>query len=184
MLHASNVNTKNSIIKTAIDAWYAKYLISYDDYIEDTVFCNDRTILSLGSWDPNGGDISDDTSSNYLVFNQQWGDTDLSCESATDQFSTLNPNARLTYKVGLISTREMNLITHYGQFTSDMEYFTISPGWVSNNGYSTVFFERGSGGSGRNAVNSIYGVRPVISLKPGTTYVSGSGSSDNPYVVG
>ena len=27
------------------------------------------------------------------------------------------------------------------------------------------------------------GVRPVISLKPGTEYISGTGSKDNPYIV-
>ena len=53
-LYANDVNTKNSTIKTGIDAWYAKHLSNYDVYIEDTIFCNDRTILSLGGWDPDG----------------------------------------------------------------------------------------------------------------------------------
>ena len=27
------------------------------------------------------------------------------------------------------------------------------------------------------------GVRPVVSLKPGTLYISGNGSKNNPYIV-
>ena len=46
MLYANNVNTKDSTIKKAIEAWYARYLSDYDYYIEDTLFCNNRTITS------------------------------------------------------------------------------------------------------------------------------------------
>ena len=47
-------NTTDSNIKIAIESWYKKYLLPYDNYIEDTVFCNDRTIQDIGGWSETG----------------------------------------------------------------------------------------------------------------------------------
>ena len=40
-------NISDSAIKVGIDKWYEKYLSSYSGYLEDTVFCNDRSIHAL-----------------------------------------------------------------------------------------------------------------------------------------
>ncbi|MBR7041871.1 MAG: hypothetical protein IKI04_00035, partial [Bacilli bacterium] len=51
-------NENSSTIKTAIDTWYQTNMTSYTSYLEDTPFCNDRTIGTLGGWDPNGGNAT------------------------------------------------------------------------------------------------------------------------------
>ena len=43
MLYNNDVNQINSTIKSGVDAWYKKYILPYDSYIEDTIFCNDRS---------------------------------------------------------------------------------------------------------------------------------------------
>ena len=50
-------NTTNSTIKTVIDNWYSENIAEYTDYLEDTVWCNDRSIYSgsLGGKDFNAG---------------------------------------------------------------------------------------------------------------------------------
>ncbi len=180
MLYANDVNTINSTIKKGIDAWYTKYLSSYDSYIEDTIFCNDRSISSLGGWNPNGGVLTG--SNSYLQFKEYNKTSDLSCTNNTDQFSTLNTKAQLTYKVGLMSSPEMNLLNNAKARVTGQNYLSLSPndyelslGKINN--ISTA------GEISYDHANSSYGVRPAISLKPETKYTSGDGSMASPYIV-
>ena len=178
MLYASNVNTKNSTIKSAIDAWYAKYLSGYDTYLEDTIFCNDRTIKNLGAWNPNGGTLS-----SYLQFQENTVSKDLSCDRATDQFSTLNNSAKLTYKVGLMSNPEMNLLNRNTARVTGQYYWFASPSSYSNF-YVRVRLVDSTGSLNSNSTNdSGGGLRPAVSILPGTVYTSGDGSMANPFVI-
>ncbi len=72
-------NKNNSLVKEVVDNWFANTFNNYftnnnedyNDYLEDTVWCNDRIfntagnedILTKSGWNPNGGIIS-----NYLRF--------------------------------------------------------------------------------------------------------------------
>ena len=53
-----NVNVNDSTIKTEIESWFEKNLLNYEKYLEDTIFCNDRSIYELGGWNQDGGKIS------------------------------------------------------------------------------------------------------------------------------
>ena len=176
MLYDDNVNTTNSTIKSGVDAWYKQYLSDYSDYLEDTIFCNDRSQSnqSNNGWNPNGGNTSI-----YMYF---YGASDLSCPNDTDKFSVSNNKAKLTYKVGLMSYREMNLLNNANARKTGQYYWLGSPNAFSSSNASEwrVFT---NGGLNSNGVNSAYGVRPAVSLRPGTTYSSGDGSMANPYVV-
>ncbi len=44
MLYNEDVNTNDSTIKSAIDYWYLNNMTQYTDYLEDTVWCNDRSM--------------------------------------------------------------------------------------------------------------------------------------------
>ena len=174
MLYNDNVNTTNSTIKSGVDAWYKHYLLEdYSDYLEDTVFCNDRSIDSLGGWDPNGGSLS-----RSMFF---YRDSALSCTNDTDKFSVSNNKAKLTYKVGLMSYREMNLLNNNIRKTGQ-DYWLASP-YVFDYEYAHEFHVYTTGGLYVNLVNHAYGARPVISLKPGIEYSDGDGSQDHPYII-
>ena len=56
MLYADDVNKTDSIIKTYIDSWYKDNMTRYTDKLEDTVFCNDRSMYnqSANGWNSNG----------------------------------------------------------------------------------------------------------------------------------
>ena len=116
MLYNDNVNQINSTIKTGIDEWYKKYMLKYDNYIEDTIFCNNRTQSNENGWNPNGGNISNP----FLEFDNE--NLDLSCQKETDKFSTENNKAKLTYKVGLFSAPEMNNLTNRFIISSKNNY--------------------------------------------------------------
>ena len=146
--------------------------------IEDTIYCNDRSIRALNGWNPDGGMISA-----YLQFKESNLSNDLSCTDTTNQFSTLNNNAKLTYKVGLMSSPEANILNNSSARKTGQVYWLSSPYYFDSSSASS----RGVNASG--VVSNIrvyiaYGVRPVISLIPGIKYSGdGDGSMANPYVV-
>ena len=179
MLSNSNVNTNNSTIKTYIDNWYQSNLSSYGSYLEDTVFCNDRSIEDLGGWNPNGGEVI-----STLGFKEEHTSTrDLSCTNDTDRFSTLNNSAKLTYPVGLASNPEMKLLNNDTLRKTGEYYWLGSPDHFSYNIANELRVYYNGQLLSDQSVHFDQGVRPVISLKPGTEYSSGDGSKNSPYIV-
>ncbi|MBR4693751.1 MAG: hypothetical protein IKP07_02965 [Bacilli bacterium] len=178
MLYDNDVNSTNSIIKTGVEAWYKHYLLSdYDNYIEDTIYCNDRNVNKLQGWNPNGGLVTA-----RLDFNVQNIILNIKCNNTTDQFSTSNNNAKLTYKVGLISTPELKNLNSVNIYKTGNYSWNLSPYYYDYEDGATSWTYGGMGTS-TTRVSSALGVRPAISLKPGTVYSSGDGSMANPYVV-
>ena len=172
MLSNDNVNQNSSIIKTKIDTWYQNNMTSYTAQLEDTIFCNNRKIYQLGGWNPNGGSVSEN-----LTFKEySRNNYSLECENETDSFSLANTKAQLTYPVGLMTADEVlmsdnNIITH-----SDENYWVSAPGWFTYKSATAYYVSSGGTEAER-------GIRPVVSLKPETRYVSGDGSRDDPYIV-
>lgn len=178
MLTADDVNTTNSTMKNAVDAWYERYLLNYTDYLEDTIFCNDRSIRSLNGLNPNGGSVS-----SYLQFKEYNITSDLSCANVTDQFSTQNEKAKLTYPVGLMTSPEMNLLGNRELRRTGQLYWLASP-YCFDGGNANGRYVYSAGTMDVNiVVDYVSGVRPAVSLKPGTEYSSGNGSMESPYVV-
>ena len=179
MLYEDNVNTTNSTIKSGVDAWYKHYLLEdYDNYIEDTIFCNDRTQRNADAngWNPNGGSVSTN-----MYFKEYSLTSDLSCTNTTDRFSVSNPSATLTYKVGLMSSPEMNILNNSNIRKTGQLYWLASPGYFNNfNAYGRYV---NSNGSMYNYIYDSYGVRPAVSLKPKIKYLSGDGSMEHPYMI-
>ena len=180
MLYANDVNKNDSTIKAYIDSWYENNLASYEDKLEDTVFCNDRRVLNLNGWNPNG-----ESTTTYLQFkNYSTSNQSLACANETDRFSVNNPKAKLKHPIGLLSVPELRLAI-YGS----SHYFNNGQ-WVWH--ASPVSFDiSGAGVGGVDAdgwyyyrdVNNSEGVRPSVSIKPGTSFSSGDGSFTSPFVI-
>ena len=184
MLSDNNVNSNNSKVKTIIDQWYSENLNEYTEYIEDTIFCNNRKISNTSSsgWNPNGGSVK-----NVLFFNG----TSLTCQNETDKFSLSNEKAKLTYPVGLPTQKELSLLNNSILRKTGQNYWTMSPNldWINpnySNKYSTKLYSVSTTGyfldTSVDNVESM-GVRPTISLKPRIKYSSGTGSKTEPYIV-
>ncbi len=177
MLFNNDVNTSNSLIKNIIDQWYANNFIRYSNSLEDTVFCNDRSIRTLNGWNPNGT-----VTNGLLNFKESQSTNELVCINETDRFSIKNEIAKLTYPIGLPSNPEMVLFNNNNIRKTGEYYWLLSP---SNFGGREVAGNRreAKGNLDYYSVNYLYGVRPVISLKPGTEYIDGDGSKNNPYII-
>ena len=185
MLYADDVNKTDSTIKAYIDSWYKGNMTSYTDKLEDTVFCNDRTMYnqSANGWNPNGG-----STTTPLEFKNYSTNYNLACTNETDRFSMSNSKAKLTYPVGLLSAPEVWLAYRNASYSTyylktGKSYWLASPNnfadyiAIGKNVYIT-------GSIDDNNVINAFGARPAVSLKPGTVYASGDGSYTNPFVIG
>ena len=202
-LYADDVNKNDSPLKKTIDNWYQNNIIDYQQYLEDTVFCQKRNLPFEDSvFNPDGGlksakfyletlySDSDEVKAEKYAYN-----SNLKCINETDRFSINNEKAKLKYPVATINLAEELLLspTFYSynggevrSFSEDISgyhtYWLLSP---NNMGSSIYGFSIQSSG---NAIYS-YGsnnisVRPVVSLRKGIKYLDGGdGSSTNPYVA-
>ena len=180
MLYANDLNKNDSTIKNYIDKWYIDNLKAYENKLEDTVFCNDRRILNLNGWEPNGGDTT-----NFLYFkNYDTSNKSLVCANETDRFSMSNPKAKLSYPIGLLSMPELSLAgygrSHY--FNNGQDVWLVSP--VNFDYFDAYVWVAFSGGLTSYKLYNSRGVRPSVSLKPNTYFSSGDGSFTNPFVIG
>ena len=199
------VNTTNSAAKTTIDNWYNSNLTSYTSYIEDTIYCNDRSISSLGGWNPNGGN----TTSNYQLYFGSYTRSrtnhtpSLACSRTLDRFTVSSSigNGALTYPVGLLTSDEIMYAGGKYSSTNNSYYlYTNNANWTISSSYygedlggpasiaQEIFFDfvthpTSSNGFGSEGVSSDFSIRPVISLKPDLLVESGNGTPTNPYVV-
>ena len=188
MLNENNINTTNSTIKELIDTWYNSNLLSYTNYIEDTIYCSDRNINSLGGWNPDGGSVW--TTLQVKAYNRlNAGNPSLACSRSQDRFtvSSTNGNGALTYPVGLITSDEViyaggkeNTDNNSYYLYTNRTYWTISPGaYQDNKSYNILVYSTGS----IKNMNATGDVRPAISIKPTTIVQYGDGTSTNPYVI-
>ena len=187
-------NTTDSTIKTAIDTWYKNNMIDYTSYLEDTVFCNDRVYANDSTTDFNA-------TQRMELFDLQ---PTLKCQNAKDKFTveTSNGNGDLIYPVGLITVDEINyagaVLGRDGgdsnfYLNTDRQYWSMTPYRVDSDATyepnaESYYLRRGdySGSAIGNtySVDTSMGIRPVISLKPGTAISGGSGTATDPFVIG
>ena len=185
----THANTHDSTIKGIIDTWYQENMTEYTDRLEDTVWCNDRSI------DPtnNGtgiGKTSTDYKANYQLYDNRI--PSLKCTNDNDKFtvSSANGNGALIYPIALLTADEIVYAGAVWNQSNSSYYLYNNTWWLSMSpdyfygNYARVFCVRSTGSLlDYNYDENSYGVRPSISLKAGTTAISGDGTATNPYVI-
>lgn len=177
MFNSSATNSKDSIIKQLVESWYAHSLSNYTSYLSDTVYCNDRSIKSLGGFNPSGGSLY-----SPLTFNGT-SNTSLLCSNEADRFSVSNSVAPLKYPIGLLSGAEANLFGNNKVRASGSKYWLMSPSSLTGTSIGQFVVEATGTLNSTVSINSSNYIRPVITLKGSLTLVSGDGSVTSPYVV-
>ena len=208
------LNNTNSTIKTAIENWFRTNLTNevdntkrnYANYIEDTVYCNDRSFkTTAGSsyatyqesgWNPNGGDLT-----KYLYFgmwnryeNSWYSTTNVpstACPNVTDRFSVSSSVAHLNYPVGLLTSDEIIMAGAAGSSPTNNKTYYLHTGkaYLAMSPYMSIDYTEVSAISGSGELifantDSVNDIRPVISLKLGTEFeAGGTGTPTNPYIV-
>ncbi len=174
MLYADDVNLNNSNIKNVVDAWYENNMTNYTKYIEDTIYCNDRSVSNLAGWNPNGG-----STAGRIVF--KFEKSSYKCNHDTDKFMVSNEKAKLKYPVGLLTASEASLgLGNYME--SGDRWWLMTPATCSWNVRACM------SNINVNYVANDYNyynwdVRPVISLIPRIEYIEGNGTVNSPYII-
>ncbi len=192
-------NTTSSPVKTEIDTWYQKNMLAYTNSLEDTIWCNDRSIARgpLKSKDEDSSLMSGANQSNQTIFganirNYVMKNPSVICPNDNDKFtvSSENGNGDLTYPVALLTADEMTLAGHgnAGQSISSYLYtnkynWSLSPS-IFDSRYARIFYlAQEAYLIGLRNSGEILGVRPAISLAPETIIASGDGTDENPFLV-
>lgn len=187
VLAQSRSNLADSTMKNAVDRWYEHNLIDYTDKLEDTVFCNDRSIDQIGGWTSNGR-LDEIVSFSPRARNMVSGaEPDLGCTNPEDAFtvSSENGNGKLSYPIGLLTADEA-IMMGSGEFGNSM--WTMSPYYfyayyanailAKNNNNGSVLFDNSF------TQNSSFVARPAVALKNGAFITGGDGTAANPWTVG
>lgn len=186
-------NTTDSTIKTAIDNWYEANLASYEEYLEDTVWCNDRSMnTQTNGWKENG------SLKEYMYYgaygrNAQTYKPSVTCSNKNDAFTVSNTtkgNGDLKHPIALLTADELTMAGSGEKGYSDKSYLNTNEySWSLSPCYFYVYYAQGfrlNSGSGYLSsynTNSSFGVRPSVSLAPGTSILSGDGSANSPFKV-
>ena len=182
-------NATDSTAKAAIEAWYKTYIDekndasgkSYSDYLEDTVWCNDRkgSATSLGA--------------RVRLYNNK--SPSLVCQQNADKYtvSTDIGNGLSKYPVGLLTADEAAFAgavwdtgnTKYYLYTNQHQWL-MTPAYFSSETGAQIFVVQTNGKlKSDDADRGMYpvGLRPVISLRLGIDFTGGDGTASNPYRV-
>ena len=191
---STHANTNKSDSLKNLEKWYTKNLALYESKLADTIWCNDKSTVS--------GGLGYGTNITYYAADNRinGGSPSLICPNDNNggklsKFTvddTKNGNGNLTYKIGLLTADEIafagsvhntyNLSTYLRENTGTKWSWSLSPSNMTGN-YAFIW-DVGRGYLGGSYVyNNVYGFRPAISLISSTKVSSGSGTSEDPYVV-
>ena len=179
LLYDEDVNLNSSEAKFIVDEWYRKYFITNNSYLEDAIYCGDRSLGSLGFFDPANNVLG----TGSVQFSARVGDGNLLCSNITDQYSVSNTSAHLTYPVALPTITELYLLGDNSIRNVGSNYFTMTPDTYDTS--TTIKVIGSSGNTTNTTVDSSIpsALRPVITLKPGVKFTSGDGTKTTPYRI-
>ena len=189
-----NDGSVNSTVYNELNAWYTANLLSYASKLEDTVFCNDRSIADYGGWDINNANTSNLCFGAYGRLRTNTTPS-LVCQNSGDRFTvnSSNGNGLLEYPIGLLTADEYALAGAVYNTSNSSFYlyngqyqWSLSPSlfYSASSDNTSGFYLGSSGYLSGVSVGNAYGLRPVVSLAPGATITGGNGSSSTPYLVG
>lgn len=178
--------------KQLVDAWYDSYIKNYDDYVQESIFCNDINYVNDSQYDSYQGSI------NYEFYYSFGAEQRL---EPTIPIPTLkcNENSSLKLKVGLVNADEVvfaggstktNNSSYY--LYSTIDYWTMSPKVYSKGSYTSFagtnislnVYRVTSGNLWMTASSSVNSfIKPVINLKKDILVSEGDGTSSNPYML-
>ena len=194
---SAHANTNNSKILNNLETWYNNNLKTYENLIDDTVWCNDKTNVTDTTYDPWGetpNGYGYGTNVTYYGATQRLVSTSDSAGGTGPSLKCNGELSKINSKVGLITADELalagyaysqnNTTTYLQENATDIwPWCSLSP-FNFSNGSADVWGVDGSNGYFVNyVVDSTFGVRPSISLISSTTISGGSGTSEDPYIV-
>ena len=196
-------NEHDSTIKEAIDDWFEESFITYftnknkdyHNYLEDTVWCNDRQFdIANNGLNPNGGEIGNVSLSYDATIRLKEGTPSLSCiknNSFTVEKSATG-NGALTYPVGLLTADEimlagLNTKSVYparedNYLYANNHWWSMTPSYYTQSQYTSNYMVTQQVYLFSDLSQDSYSIRPSISVSPSLKIKNGTdGTSSSPY---
>ena len=186
-------NINKSTILTSLEKWYNNNLLTYESKIADTVWCNDKSIVTDLTYDPWGWNPTGlGYGENVTYYNptKRLVNGGGSTGGTGPSLKCNGTLSKVTTKIGLLSADEVafagyayNLIgagSYLQENATDDYWWLLSPD--SDLGNMPCVWLVIDGMLLNDSVSDEIGVRPAISLSPSITVI-GSGTSEEPYVV-
>ena len=201
MYGSDQTNKTASLIKEYIDLFYENYMVSYENYLADVIFCGDKTFSG------NGTGTGTTYYAAYQKFNKNVETSTLKCATAelpnissllpkydaviatysrytanqttaTDGETTIEVNDNLDYPIALLSAEEYALLGSgfFDEICDQLNWWTISPYLFNGAAFN---YSR----DGETSVQDVAAVIPVINLKSNILWESGDGTESTPYTV-
>lgn len=194
-VEATHANQNDSLLKKEIDKWYEQNILGteYENYIEDTVWCNDRSISS------GAGIGQSDTQYGFFLRTSNVNPS-LKCTRIGDRLTV--ESGYLKYPIATLTADELWFAGIGGPMNSDGTSANNTTMFLNNGGtfwtltpnaYSKdKSYVQGISYFGNGNISTVWtniaartmGVRPAISLKNEVTVKSGDGSFTTPYTIG
>jgi len=188
-------NTTDSNVKLKLDSWYETNILNkkdennkfYVDYLNDEIFCNDRSVTR-----GDGFNLAPTTyygAYTRLNLNKK---PSLKCLQVNDRFTVDvgKGNGGLRYPVGIITADEVAFAGGVHAQANEKYYLNFGDSYWSmgsayfwsghNAGMWAIDSEGALYGDGATAE---LGARPVLNLKKEVQIVSGNGTARHPYQV-
>ena len=202
---STHANTNKSTILTNLETWYTNNLATYADKIADTVWCNDKSIVTDTSFNPFGistaNGLGYSNNATYYGAIQRLISQGGYSGIAGGTGPSLKCNGELSKinsKIGLLTADELafaghiynenNTSTYLQENTTDASWFVLSPAAFDGKNASNFVIKNAKywnifGQINHNSEANIYGLRPAISLISNITISGGSGTSEDPYII-
>ncbi len=177
--YTNNYDTTDSTIKTKVDRWYEENIKNkYSSYLEDSAFCNDRSISQKYS-------VGTTYYQSYerIIINKT---PSLTCNEE-DKLTVANKI--LKYPIGLITldevvyaggAQEENIDFYLGD--NNAYFWTMTP-YEKDTTCVFMWCSFSDGYVNDNATDAYAVALPVLSLVHNIKYIKGTGTADNPYVI-
>ena len=208
----ATTNTTNSNIKTYVESWYANNMgNTYTGKLEPSAgYCNDRSAYTDDTTTTAMTEIPPYATANASMYFGAYGRNanatnagkapSLTCPRGTVDLYTTNSasdgNKQLANPVALLTADEASLAgsgrpnasqgsarNTLSYLRSGSNFWLLAPYHRYTNGNAVEFFLVTTGFVNYFIVSNSFGVRPVISLTPGTSITGGTGTATDPWTV-
>lgn len=192
-----NVTYKNSLIKNKLDEWYTSHLGGVDSLLVNSNYCNDYSV------DKESEAYKLFYKDNYDVYGFSNRLINISKLKADNVKPTLkcDNEYRFNSKIGLLTADEVFLAGNStdtfldkGKNKESLSMNYLMPEkleddvntWLMSPAFGNTYYYLNSGlGTyvGNSGVTDTSVIRPVITLKAGVKYTTGTGTLDDPYII-
>lgn len=190
---SAHAKTNTSVILNALGAWYTRYLRAYDSKIADTVWCNDKSVVTDPKYydgDIKVSDLGYGNNTTYYGFTQRMYSSDWNIGGSGPSLKCSNELSKVSGKIGLLSADEAvfagSLIASndpnmYLNENAYANWYTSTPYMYIEN-YASVWNFNVESGLQMDYVDNTQFIRPSISLVS-TVKVTGAGTSEDPFII-